>query len=465
MRRLPAMTALLALAALTFAAPAQAVKFDQAAGEVNQALKQAQQDQARTKAEVARERNELRERVRQLKKHISAEKARIQGVRAQLALASRQKAQLSQRLAAEGSDLKELAGQVRAAARDLLAMAERSPATAEDPGRLAKLRPYLSKSRFPGLADIAALVELYFGEMTAGGQIKRRQGKLVNRAGKEVSAEILRLGPFTTLYRVNGEVGFATLGPGTGRLLAIAGRPGWGTRRGIEKYLDGESEAVALDISGGGALRQLSRRDTLWEQLQSGGPLIWPILLVGLVALVLIVERLLFLRKVRANTDEMMVAVADMVAAGDFAGALAAAEAQPGRPTSNVIQAGLSLRDNSSEVIESGLSEAMLRELPRLERFLTVLKVLAAVAPLLGLLGTVTGMINTFQVITVFGTGDPRLMAGGISEALVTTQLGLAVAIPILVAAALLSRRAQRIASDMEEKAVALSAALIKAGS
>ncbi|MCF8117968.1 MAG: MotA/TolQ/ExbB proton channel family protein, partial [Desulfarculaceae bacterium] len=130
----------------------------------------------------------------------------------------------------------------------------------------------------------------------------------------------------------------------------------------------------------------------------------------------------------------------------------------------NVRPPGLPPRGQPAEVIDAGLSEAMLRELPRLERFLTTLKVLAAVAPLLGLLGTVTGMINTFQVITVFGAGDPRLMAGGISEALITTQLGLAVAIPILVASALLGRRVSRLAGDMEEKAVALAAALIKAG-
>jgi biopolymer transport protein ExbB len=464
MRRLLGIGGLLALAALLLAGPAAAVKFGQAAGEVRQELDSAKKEKAQTQAAVAQEKLDLRGRVRDLKKQISGEKARLKGVRAQLAVASRNKAQLARRLVAEGNDLKELAGHVRAAARDLLSLAEHSPATAENPGRLDQLRPYLGKSRFPGLADIEALLELYFAEMASSGLIKRREGKLVDREGKQVQADILRLGAFTTLYRINGEVGFATLGPGTGRLLAIAGKPDWGTRRGIEKYFDGESNAVALDISGGGALRQLSRRETLWEQLESGGPLIWPILLVGLVALVLIVERLLFLRKVRANTDEMMVAVAGMVAAGDYAGALAVAETQPGRPTSNVIQAGLSLKDNSREVIENGLSEAMLHELPRLERFLAVLKVLAAVAPLLGLLGTVTGMINTFQVITVFGTGNPRLMAGGISEALVTTQLGLAVAIPILVAASLLGRRAQRIASDMEEKAMALSAALIKAG-
>ncbi|MGD9877905.1 MotA/TolQ/ExbB proton channel family protein, partial [Desulfococcus sp.] len=84
------------------------------------------------------------------------------------------------------------------------------------------------------------------------------------------------------------------------------------------------------------------------------------------------------------------------------------------------------------------------------------------VAPLLGLLGTVTGMINTFKVITIHGTGDPRLMAGGISEALITTELGLAVAIPIMLAAAFLGRKAQNIAADMEEKAMAMTAALLK---
>lgn len=455
---------ILCLGVLLGAAPALAADFPQAAGQVQRDLGQAQAERAQTAQEVAAEKARLQARLQELTKALAAENQRLQQVRRQLTQASQQKAALSQRLAAAFGDLKELAGHVRSAARDLLSLAEHGPATAEEPGRLEELRAYLSKSRFPGLKDIERLCGLYLQEIVDSGQIKRRQGPLVARDGRQVQAELLRLGPFTTLYRQNGEVGFATLGAGSGRLLAIAGRPDWSVRRNIDHYLDGRSASVVMDISGGGALRQLSRRESLWEHLLSGGPLVWPILLVGLAALVLIIERLLFLRRVRANTDEMMGQVAGMVAAGDIAGALRAAEAQPGRPTSNVIQAGLSLRGNSPEVIESGLSEAMLRELPRLERFLTALKVLAAVAPLLGLLGTVTGMINTFQVITVFGTGDPRLMAGGISEALVTTELGLAVAIPILVLAALLSRKAQRIASDMEEKAMALSAALIKAG-
>jgi biopolymer transport protein ExbB len=103
------------------------------------------------------------------------------------------------------------------------------------------------------------------------------------------------------------------------------------------------------------------------------------------------------------------------------------------------------------------LQEAILKELPRLERFLPALNVIAAVAPLLGLLGTVTGMIGTFHVITLYGTGDPRLMAGGISEALVTTMVGLAVAIPVMLIHAFLRRRIEHIVGDMEEKALAMS--------
>jgi len=217
-----------------------------------------------------------------------------------------------------------------------------------------------------------------------------------------------------------------------------------------------------MDISGGVAIKQLSRRAGVWEQIRSGGLLVWPILFVGLIAGVLLLERLIFLGRVRQNTDRLMTHVTELVEAGDYKGAMTAAESQPGLPTSNVLKAGLAQQGQPRDIIESSLAEAILKETPRLERFLPALKVLAAIAPLLGLLGTVTGMINTFHVITVHGTGDPRLMAGGISEALVTTQLGLAVAIPILVIAALLGRKAHRIASDMEEKAMALIAALLR---
>jgi biopolymer transport protein ExbB len=108
------------------------------------------------------------------------------------------------------------------------------------------------------------------------------------------------------------------------------------------------------------------------------------------------------------------------------------------------------------------LTEAILRELPRLERGLSMLAIFGAVAPLLGLLGTVTGMIDTFRVITLFGTGDPKLMSGGISEALITTEIGLAVAIPIMLLYTFLRRKVDGIVGEMEEKAVGLSNIILK---
>jgi len=121
-----------------------------------------------------------------------------------------------------------------------------------------------------------------------------------------------------------------------------------------------------------------------------------------------------------------------------------------------VLAAGVECCHLPREEMENALQEAILREVPPLERFLSTLGMLAAIAPLLGLLGTVTGMIATFHVITHFGTGDPRMMSGGISEALVTTMLGLAVAIPIMLAHTLLNRAVDKRIGQMEEKALTL---------
>jgi len=118
---------------------------------------------------------------------------------------------------------------------------------------------------------------------------------------------------------------------------------------------------------------------------------------------------------------------------------------------------GLLARRESRETLESVLQEAILKELPRLERALPLLNIMGAVAPLLGLLGTVTGMIGTFEVINVYGTGDPRLLSGGISVALVTTMLGLCVAIPIMLLHTVLNRQVEHIVGDMEEKSVTLT--------
>ena len=228
-------------------------------------------------------------------------------------------------------------------------------------------------------------------------------------------------------------------------------------RRNLKKYIKGEDDAVYFDFSRGAALRQLTHRATLVDNIKKGGPIVWPILGIGLIALAIALERILFLNRVHANTDRLMGRVNELAGQGDWAGCDAALTHDKGKPVNNVLRAGLGAINESRETLESILQEAILKELPRLERFLPALNIMGAVAPLLGLLGTVTGMIETFQAITLYGAGDPKMMSGGISEALVTTMLGLAVAIPIMLVHTFLRRRLEHIVCDMEEKAVALS--------
>lgn len=459
----PRVIAFLILSFAAWSTVAPASDFEKTAREVSQDLAQANQESQLTKADFSARLAALKQQATATEAELKRENRLLTAGRDWLALLSREHTELEQQLEGSQTQMEEMAGLVRGAARDLLALAERSPATAENPARLELLRSYMNKSRFPGLDDIQQLVEQYFQEIAASGDVVHRKGKLVDRAGVERQAELIRLGAFSTLYRLGEESGYARLGPATGRLLAAGGELPWRVESSLDDYFSGQSPSVYLDISGGAALSLLSRQASWLEHILAGGPLIWPILLVGLAALFLVTERLIFLGRVHANTDTLMDAVNRQVAEGDIKAAWAAVESQPGRPTSNVIKAGLGLEGCQPEAIKCGLAEAMLKEMPRLERFISTLKMLAAVAPLLGLLGTVSGMINTFHVITTHGTGDPRLMAGGISEALVTTELGLTVAIPILVLSSLLGRRAQHVVSDMEEKAVALTAALIRA--
>jgi len=172
--------------------------------------------------------------------------------------------------------------------------------------------------------------------------------------------------------------------------------------------------------------------------------------------LLIVVERSFFLGRSYLNAENLFQKIELAVKENNWSAALQICTAQAKKPIARVLLAALPEHKLPRQEIENTLQEAILKEIPPMERFLSTLGMLAAIAPLLGLLGTVTGMIDTFHIITLYGTGDPRMMSGGISEALVTTMLGLAVAIPLLVAQTLLNRSVERRIGLLEEKAVAL---------
>ncbi|MBN2809285.1 MAG: MotA/TolQ/ExbB proton channel family protein [Deltaproteobacteria bacterium] len=441
---------------------------NQGAGLLQQATVQVDQEKAAaavenrlTQVEIAALRKTAKaakvraaERVAELEKLIAIQEKELEG------LAAKQQ-ELEKKSRQALLKLNELAGVVRTSARDLAGLLESSPVSGDAPGRLAPVQRILQETAFPGMAEIVTIADLYLDEMQASGQIRRRaQASFIGLDGRRATGSIVRLGALSTIYEnaADGSCGYAVFGPENDALLAVS-QPGWRVSKNLKEFIAGESPSVYLDFSGGDAVRRLALTPSSWERLLSGGILVWPILLVGLVALIFSLERFFFLSRVKSNTDKVMGTIIQLVAKGDFQRCLELLQNKKG-PVFRVLAAGLGARQASRDVLDSVLEEAILKELPRLEKFLPTLQVLAAIAPLLGLLGTVTGMINTFQVITVYGAGDPRMMSGGISEALITTKLGLTVAIPIILLHTWFARRVDAIIGDMEEKSVSLSIAL-----
>ncbi|MEQ9012387.1 MotA/TolQ/ExbB proton channel family protein [Algiphilus sp.] len=192
---------------------------------------------------------------------------------------------------------------------------------------------------------------------------------------------------------------------------------------------------------------------TVLEVIESGGAIAWIIVALGAVAALLALLRFIFLTRAGANTQTISEKVGDLVASGKPQEALEVCE-KTGGATAKVVAAALRNLDRDPKHLDDIISETTLGESDYLDRYGTLLLVIAAISPLLGLLGTVTGMISTFDVITEFGTGDPKLLSGGISTALVTTELGLIVAIPTLLLGNVLSGWAERIKDGMEQAAL-----------
>lgn len=425
----------------------------------------AREEARRAEARILEDREALQARVEELESRRQALEADIAGLEESIEANRREAARLSGIWADKELAFREIVGSVRISARDLDAILRNSLLTPAAPERLEKLEPLLHRRHFPGIDDIRLLADLYLDEARRSGEVTLREGFFVDRTGADRLGKILTVGKFTAVYDDGRETGFLRYSEDGRRFFALSALPSRLTRRNLAAYLEGRGEAVYTDLSGGAALRQISHKPSLAEQVRSGGPIVWPILGIALLALILVGERFVYLKRVHGNTDRLMQDVNRMAAQGEWEGCRELVRRHEDKqwPVINVLAAGLASRSEDRQTQESILQEAILREAPRLERFLSVLGILGAIAPLLGLLGTVTGMIGTFRVITLYGTGDPRMMSGGISEALVTTVLGLAVAIPIMLLHTLLSRRVDHIVSEMEEKAVALTNIMQKA--
>lgn len=212
---------------------------------------------------------------------------------------------------------------------------------------------------------------------------------------------------------------------------------------------------LPLDPTLGNAHKIEQTRETFVEHVRKGGPVMIPIFALAAAAMLVAVAKWISMLFVRTPSQKRIQEILSLVSVHNQAHALKKVQSIGG-PVGRMLMAGIEHLQEPRDLIEEVMYEKVMETRIKLERFLPFIAISAASAPLLGLLGTVTGIINTFKLITVFGSGDVKMLSGGISEALITTKFGLIVAIPSLLIHAFLSRKARSIINQMEKAAVAL---------
>ncbi|MDB5046998.1 MAG: MotA/TolQ/ExbB proton channel [Fibrobacteres bacterium] len=277
---------------------------------------------------------------------------------------------------------------------------------------------------------------------------------------------LLRLGMAASAYRDDktGAVGLLIKDGGSGALNPYEWRENLpadanaALAKSLEKMEKGEAGAVSIPIdilpnqTQGKAYIQKEEKSfwkSLFHTVRTGGVFMWPLLIIPIVVLVLFFAKLFAVFRSRAGGRGLYGQAVESLSTKPEE-ALKLAGSQPSSPVLRIIGAVAANRNKDRELAEKDVKEVLLHEVPRLERHLTTLSVLAAAAPLLGLLGTVSGLIAMFQVITQHGVNDPKLLAGGIGEALIATETGLLIAIPTLLGHNFLANRVDRLVADME---------------
>ena len=417
--------------------------------------KKAREEALAKEAEILIEQNQIQTELSRLEAVKKEKEQAVAALRARCENNEKTIEELKRRISEQKSEGDEVAGTVRGIAQDLGISISQSMVSGEQPGRKKVLEPLIAQTEFPSIELIRHMGELMFDEIKRNGTIQRSIITYIDAAGKETKGEITRIGTFTALWHKDGTTGYLEYIPARETFAQFGISMPGAMLREAARFAEGKSPGLYIDVSSGGAFRQLSDMPDWWEQVKSGGALMWPICIFAAIALLMILERLLVLTRESKATKQLAEEIGSSLQEGrwDHAKKLCQDSATC---LGRVLAAGLDHRHEQIEVLESVLEESIQGNLRPLDRNMGALQLIAVVEPLLGLLGTVTGMITTFQMLTIYGTGDPRMMSGGISEALVTTQYGLITSIPIILAHGWLQGRIDRIVTTIEEKSMML---------
>lgn len=397
-------------------------------------------------AEFARDRANQANLLAQAKATRAAEEARSAVLDKKYAeqqlFVTQKKQQLQERL----GSMRELFGHLTSTAGDLRVNLESSIVSAQYPNRGDFLDSLIEKmnsgTTLPDIEEIEHLWAEILKELVESGKVVAFQADVVKPNGEAASQTVIRVGS----YNLVSEGKYLSYNTETDKIVELARQPA-GKFTSSAAKLQNATSAVDFGIdptgpAGGQLLTALIDQPNLEEQAHQGGAVGYVIMAIGAFGLLLGFFRILVLTGVSAKVKAQ----------------LKSSTPNTNNPLGRILKVAEENKNVDTETLELKMEEAILKERPSIESGLAILKIIAAVAPLLGLLGTVTGMIETFQAITIFGAGDPKNMAGGISVALVTTVQGLLVAIPVVLLHTFVNGRAKAVTHILEEQATGIVA-------
>jgi biopolymer transport protein ExbB len=422
-----------------------------AADTMDELLEETKHDRAlEAKANEAREKEFLENRDRQKELMEEARRERDEAQALAVQLSAQFDAQelelddLETLLRTREGNLGELFGVTRQVAGDLSSIVYNSLVSAQYPGRDEFFLKLAKAKALPSITDLERLWFETLREMAESGRVARFDTQVVTAQGAREDAEVVRVGGFLAMSAGR----YLSFQPGQDTLTVLPRQPGGELSElatGVAEATGGYVHSV-IDPSRGVLLGLTVQRPTVMERIEHGEAVGYVILAVGAIGAVCALYQFLYLARVRLAVRRQLANLDRPTTDNPLGRVLATFKGDPQRIEEDV------------EVVELRISEAVLRETPPLERFQSFLRLAVAAGPLLGLIGTVIGMIITFQSITESGSSDPKLMAAGIGQAMIATVLGLGIAIPLLFANAGLASLSEGVVQVLDEQSTGILA-------
>ena len=435
------------LVAATFSLTGGMVSAADAPKTIDQLLQQVKVDRAnegktnaKREQEFQAERGDKAELLKREKNALAAEKQRGKDLNQAFLDNERKIAQLEEDLKTAQGDLGEMFGVVKGEAGDFAGKLAASNISAQYPGRDTFIAELGARKSLPKIEELEQFWEAQLFEMVQSGKIVKFQGDVTAIDGNVETTSIHRVGPFN----LTADGKYVVYKPELGLIQQLSQQPEGYQVSAVGTWEDTTSGVAPfyIDPARGVLLNIFTNKASLEDRLEAGGTIGYIILALLALGALIAIERLVTLTIIGGKVNSQRKNI----------------EKPGNNALGRILKVYQSNKDVDVETLELKLDEAILKETPALEARISIIKVIAAIAPMMGLLGTVTGMIATFQSIQLFGTGDPKLMAGGISMALITTVQGLIAALPLMLLHAIVVARSKSIVQVLEEQSAGIIA-------